>query len=55
MMFAFRVMPDVHVQIIQTDKTGSTWRFKYMVLDGNLATRWLDQDSFNARFMKVIV
>jgi hypothetical protein len=51
--FAYRVMPDVHVKLTAIKREDGVQRFKYMVLDAHLATRWLDQDRFNAWFMVV--
>ena len=52
--FAYRTMPDVHVKLTEIKREGGIQRFKYMILDAHLATRWLDQDRFNAWFMRVI-
>ncbi len=51
--FAYRTMPDVHVKLTAIKNDNGIQRFKYMILDAHLATRWLDQDRFNAWFMEV--
>jgi len=53
-IYAYRVMPDIHIQLIEVDsQLGTPSVFKYIHLNSSFK-KSLDQDRFNAKFMAVI-
>ena len=53
-IYAYRVMPDIHIQLIEVDpKFGTPSVFKYIHLNSSFK-KSLDQDRFNAKFMAVV-
>tara|TARA_R110002153_G_scaffold3864_6_gene18476 strand:- start:2345 stop:2527 length:183 start_codon:yes stop_codon:yes gene_type:complete len=53
-IYAYRVMPDIHIQLIEVDsQLGTPSVFKYIHLNSSFK-KSLDQDRFNAKFMVVV-
>ena len=52
-IYAYRVMPDIHIKLIEVEpQLGTPSIFKYIHLNSTFKNN-LDQDRFNAKFIEV--